>query len=124
VYYGETFTLQVDGTIARVALMRCGSVTHGYDSDQRYIGLAFSQQGDQLTVTAPPDGATAPPGYYMLWVVDAAGVPCERAQFLHLPKFIRLTKPQRVFLRHKRPVRPHIGPKKKSRPPVRRTPHR
>jgi hypothetical protein len=122
--YGETFTLQVDGTIARVALMRCGSVTHGYDSDQRYIGLAFSQQGDQLTVTAPPDGATAPPGYYMLWVVDAAGVPCERAQFLHLPKFIRLTKPQRVFLRHKRPVRPHIGPKKKSRPPVRRTPHR
>jgi hypothetical protein len=28
-------------------------------------------------VTAPPDGNHAPPGYYLLFVVDGRGVPSE-----------------------------------------------
>jgi hypothetical protein len=28
-----------------------------------------------LTVTGPPNGGVAPPGYYMLFIVDAGGVP-------------------------------------------------
>jgi Galactose oxidase-like, Early set domain len=70
--------------IERVALMRCGSVTHAFDSDQRYIGLVFTQQGSQLTVTAPPTSFAAPPGYYMLWIIDANGRPCGLAKFIRL----------------------------------------
>ncbi len=82
--YGQSFTVEVDRDIERVALMRCGSVTHGFDPDQRYVGCVFTQDGDTLTITAPPNGNIAPPGPYMLWVIDANDRPCERAQFLRL----------------------------------------
>ncbi|MGH8067661.1 MAG: galactose oxidase-like domain-containing protein [Candidatus Entotheonellia bacterium] len=37
-----------------------------------------------MRVTAPPNGNVAPPGYYMLWVVDTAGRPCQVAKFVRL----------------------------------------
>lgn len=86
--YGKQFTVDVaaNNQIARVALMRCGSITHAYDSDQRYVGLTFTPQNDKLNVTAPPNAFIAPPGYYMLWVIDTQGRPC------HLAKFVRLSE--------------------------------
>ena len=33
----------------------------------------------RVDVLAPPDGGVAPPGYYMLFVLNAAGVPSEAA---------------------------------------------
>lgn len=88
VAYGHTFPVTVSnpGTIRRVALLRNASVTHAYDHDQRYVGLQFSHTpGDaHLTVTAPPNGNVAPPGYYMLWVIDDAGRPCARAPFIRV----------------------------------------
>ena len=50
-------------------------MTHGVDQGQRYIPLKFSASGTTLTVTGPPNSGVAPPGYYMLFIVDAAGVP-------------------------------------------------
>jgi hypothetical protein len=45
-------------------------------SDHRYVGLAIlSADGDRLAVQAPPDRNYAPPGFYMLFLVDQAGVP-------------------------------------------------
>ena len=61
--------------IKKVALVGLGDVTHGVDQGQRYVPLKFSVSGTTLTVTGPPNGGIAPPGYYMLFVVDAAGVP-------------------------------------------------
>ena len=114
--YGETFRVRVDGTISRVALLRCGSVTHAYDSDQRYVGLAFSQQGDTLAVTAPPNGSVAPPGYYMLWVIDDAGVPCERAAFVHVPSFRRLPRKRRIVAKRSMRTNPKVVVKRPKRP--------
>lgn len=125
--YGDTFRLKVTGTIGRVALLRCGSVTHGYDSDQRYIGLAFSQQGDTLTATAPASGSLAPPGYYMLWIVDTAGAPCTSAMFVHVPALRRVVKKPRPRppKKPKRPPRPgprkHRPRKRPARPPRKRS---
>ncbi|MBW3579164.1 MAG: DUF1929 domain-containing protein [Actinobacteria bacterium] len=82
--YNRTFTVQVDRDIERVALMRCGSMTHSFDSDQRYVGLAFSQQGNTLEITSPPHGAIAPPGPYMMWVIDGSDRPCHQAAFVRL----------------------------------------
>ena len=53
------------------------SVTHGINQDQRINVLTFTPGAspDHLTVTAPSDPRKCPPGYYMLFVFDAANVP-------------------------------------------------
>jgi hypothetical protein len=49
------------------------------------VGLRVTaRNGNTLTVEAPPTGAVAPPGYYMLWLVDTNGNPCELARFVRL----------------------------------------
>jgi Domain of unknown function (DUF1929) len=76
--YGATFTLEARParSIGRVAIVRAASVTHAFSSDQRYVGLAFSPgTGDQLQVKAPPNANIAPPGFYLLFGVDNAGIP-------------------------------------------------
>jgi hypothetical protein len=61
--------------VKKVALIGLGDVTHSVDEGQRYVPLKFSVSGTTLTVTGPPNGGVAPPGYYMLFIVDANGVP-------------------------------------------------
>ncbi|MQB02063.1 MAG: DUF1929 domain-containing protein, partial [Actinobacteria bacterium] len=63
-------------SIRRVALVRAGSVTHGFNNDQRYVGLEFITRGsEQLSVIAPPNGKVAPPGHYMLFLINDRDVP-------------------------------------------------
>ncbi len=75
--YGSTFVVSSPNAadIASIALIRGGGVTHTYDQNQRYIPLTFSVSGQNLTVNAPPDANSAAPGYYMLFLVNSAGVP-------------------------------------------------
>jgi Domain of unknown function (DUF1929) len=62
--------------IARVALIRTGAVTHNFHMDQRYVGLEIvGTATNELTVKLPPDGNVAPPGAYMLFLLDTAGIP-------------------------------------------------
>lgn len=66
---------------ARVAVIRAGSTTHGNDMDQRYVWLEVTghEQQANWTITArtPANPAAAPPGDYLLVVVDGIGVPSE-----------------------------------------------
>jgi hypothetical protein len=68
--------------------MRPGATTHHTDSEQRYVPLTYIRSGNDLTVTMLPDSAsaTAPPGYYMLWIVDNQQRPCRRAWFVQVPR--------------------------------------
>jgi hypothetical protein len=77
VKYNAAFTINTpDATdITRVALIRPGSVTHGVDFDQRYVDLAFTPGVGVVNATAPLSGNFAPPGYYMLVIVNSSGVP-------------------------------------------------
>lgn len=87
--YGMNFRVDTPqaNSIARVALIRCGSITHGFNSDQRYVGLRFSMEdGNSLTVVSPPNGSIAPPGYYMLWLIDDQERVCQRASFIRVSK--------------------------------------
>ena len=79
--YGSTFSvgLASGGAIAGVHLVRAGSSTHGTNADQRFLALPFTQAGASLSVDAPPRGHDAPPGAYMLFAVNAAGVPSTAA---------------------------------------------
>jgi hypothetical protein len=61
--------------IATVALVRCGTSTHAWNGDQRWVDLEFAAQTASLTVTAPPNANVAPPGHYMLFLLDEDGVP-------------------------------------------------
>jgi hypothetical protein len=78
VHYGDTFrvTTPQAGSIASAVFMRPGASTHAWNMDQRYVELAFSQTAsDTLELEAPTVPNVAPPGYYMLFLLDAAGVP-------------------------------------------------
>ena len=77
VHYGAgTFVGTPDGeAITRVALIRTGSVTHAFDENARAMSLDFSQTVGGVQVQMPADGNLAPPGYYMLFLVNAQGVP-------------------------------------------------
>jgi hypothetical protein len=70
--------------IASVALIRNGAVTHSFDMNQRFVPLSFSQVAGGLNVQAPADANLAPPGHYMLFIVNSAGVP-SIAPFVRLP---------------------------------------
>ena len=75
--YGETFTLGVDqpAGVERVTWLRLGSVTHSLDMNQRFNELAVQVVGGTVRVTAPPGPGECPPGHYLMFVLNAAGVP-------------------------------------------------
>ena len=79
--YRTTFTVttpQADA-IALMSLIRIGSTTHAFDQNQRFQTLPFTHGSGALTVTAPSDPKDAPPGHYMLFVLDADSVPSKAA---------------------------------------------
>jgi len=75
--YGNSFSVQTPdaASISHVVLVRNGAATHAFGMDQREVEMAFSAGTGALTVTAPPNGNIAPPGYYMLFLLNSAGVP-------------------------------------------------
>ncbi|MEP6692574.1 MAG: galactose oxidase-like domain-containing protein [Gemmatimonadaceae bacterium] len=83
---GDSFDIETPdaASIGRVAIIRAGSVTHSFNSDQRYVGLDFRRSGDaRLSVTAPPNGRIAPPGSYLLFLLNTDGVP-SAGQFVRI----------------------------------------
>jgi hypothetical protein len=70
-------------TIASVVLVRMGAVTHAFNTDQRLVGLSFAVGTGVLNVTPPPNQNIAPPGYYMLFLINNPGVPSV-AKFIQL----------------------------------------
>jgi hypothetical protein len=84
--YGQTFVINTAqaASIDRVVFMRPGACTHHTDTEQRYVRLLFTKGANVLNVTAVNDAKIAPPGYYMLWIVDTAGRPCQEAPFVQL----------------------------------------
>jgi hypothetical protein len=76
--YDSSIRVTVGGdpaAIAKAVLIHPAAVTHAVDMGQRVIDLGVTHTADGLALTTPLDASVAPPGYYMLFVVDAAGVP-------------------------------------------------
>ncbi len=73
---GQNFTMNVTaGGVSRVTLVKTGAVTHSFNMDQRFLELPFTGAGGELSVLAPTRSSDATPGYYLLFVIDAEGVP-------------------------------------------------
>ena len=77
VTYGERFTVTTPnaGQITGVRWIRLGSVTHAFDANQRANSLAFSIASGSVKVTAPANARRAPPGHYLLFLLNRNGVP-------------------------------------------------
>ncbi|MBX3288886.1 MAG: DUF1929 domain-containing protein [Acidobacteria bacterium] len=75
--YAEQFTVEtpIPNNISQAVLMRMSSVTHSVDFEQRRVPVAFTKTPSGLNVKAPANANIAPPGFYMLFIIDNAGVP-------------------------------------------------
>ena len=67
--------LAAPGTVSKVVLIGASSVTHSFNSSQRRQELEFLQQDERLAIGIPASPNEAPPGYYLLSVLDPDGVP-------------------------------------------------
>jgi hypothetical protein len=76
--YGSTYAMTTaPGTAIRdVSLVRPMAVTHSVDGNQRLVDVPFTTNPDgslRLSLTDNPN--LAPPGWYMLFATDTAGIP-------------------------------------------------
>ena len=82
--YGDNLVVTTPSTsIAAVWWVRAGSTNGGWNADQRALDLGFVASTGQITVTAPGDANAAPPGPYLMFLVNAAGA-------VSLGRFVRL----------------------------------
>ena len=97
VLYGERFGVGVTGSrpVDKAVLVAPAATTHGVNMNQRRIELeVLTRQPGGLEVRAPATAALAPPGWYMLFVLDASGTPSEAGW---------------VWMRSQRPAAPAAG---------------
>jgi hypothetical protein len=75
--WGQRFTVQSPeaASISKVTLIRLGSPTHAFDMNQRLNLLQFTRGTGTVDITTPANANLAPPGHYMLFIVNGNGVP-------------------------------------------------
>jgi FtsP/CotA-like multicopper oxidase with cupredoxin domain len=98
ILHGSTFEVETAQApdIAKVVMVRPMAVTHQTDAEQRALALSWTLTSPTTLAVTAPDGrifpyagggghthASAPRGYYMLFVINSSGVPSEA-------KFVRL----------------------------------
>ncbi|HEX2013992.1 MAG TPA: galactose oxidase-like domain-containing protein, partial [Nitrososphaera sp.] len=76
--YGGTISVPTPNAsgITSVSLLRISSTTHHYNTDQRLVWLQILSKGSgTVTASAPINSKIAPPGYYMVHLLNSSGVP-------------------------------------------------
>jgi FtsP/CotA-like multicopper oxidase with cupredoxin domain len=112
-HYGDTITIESPQAkdIKSVELIHPAATTHSSDTSQRLVDMPFEREGFcRLKACVPKESNLAPPGWYMLFVVDKLGVPSV-AKWVHLPA-------PKVDLQLKTPVpmeHPQSAPSKRAR---------
>ncbi|PKT70056.1 galactose oxidase [Streptomyces populi] len=81
--YGDTQRITVDRPVVKAELIRPAAVTHSSDPNQRSVDLPLSVDGNNVDLNVTSNPNLAPPGWYMLFAVDANGVPSV-ARWVHL----------------------------------------
>ncbi|MFE9258113.1 discoidin domain-containing protein [Streptomyces sp. NPDC006879] len=73
---GSALTVTTDGPVESFVLVRAAAATHSTDNDQRRVPLQSTPgSATQYTVSIPSDPGVVLPGTYMLFALDAHGVP-------------------------------------------------
>jgi hypothetical protein len=79
--YGQRVNLDTAiANVSKVTMVKLGSTTHSYNTEQRYIEVPFSVNRttpNRISIKLTAASHVASPGYYFLTVVNTAGVPSE-----------------------------------------------
>ncbi|MFL5496362.1 MAG: galactose oxidase-like domain-containing protein [Gemmatimonadales bacterium] len=77
VSYGQSFSVATPNAaqITDVRWIHIGSVTHAFDAGQRANTLTFTRTSTGVNVTVPANPNLAPPGHYLLFILNRNGVP-------------------------------------------------
>jgi hypothetical protein len=75
--YGSTITVSTPdaSSISAVNLVSLGMDTHQIDMNQHFVPLSFTAGSGSISVTMPSSAAVAPPGHYMLFILNKSGTP-------------------------------------------------
>lgn len=76
--YGEVFTVESPDAcrIDKACLIKTTTITHHTNTDQRYLPLRPMRHGHcGLRMTSPANANLAPPGHYLLFLLDDCGAP-------------------------------------------------
>ena len=69
--YGEAITITVtSGTVSAISMLGAVVTTHGNAFGQRTIFPGYTCSGNTCTITAPPNAHQAPPGWFMLFILN------------------------------------------------------
>ncbi len=72
---GFTITTPNAASIMQVTMIKLSSTTHSFNQGQRFNRLNFSVGSGLLTATVPASPNLAPPGFYLLFILNSSGVP-------------------------------------------------
>ena len=73
--WGGQIAVATDRAVTSFALVRMASVTHSVNTDQRRIPLSFTGSPGNYQLSIPAQRGVVLPGNYMLFALDASGVP-------------------------------------------------
>jgi hypothetical protein len=84
--YNQIFSIATPNAaqVSEVRWIRLGSVTHAFDMSARANILTFTPTATGVDVTAPANSNLAPPGHYLLFILNRKGVPSE-GQVIRIP---------------------------------------
>ncbi|RLK61715.1 fibronectin type III domain protein [Actinokineospora cianjurensis] len=96
--YAQTISVSTPDSadISAVNLVSMGANTHQSDMDQRFVPLQFTKGVGKLDIQTPAGATLAPPGDYMLFVVNSAGVPSVAKTVRILPSITAPSAPSAV----------------------------
>jgi fibronectin type 3 domain-containing protein len=86
--YGQSITIPTPdaASITRVSLLRLAATTHHYDANARLIWLQITgRTSSSITVSAPINANLAPPGYYMIYVLNGSPLVPSVAKIIQIP---------------------------------------
>ncbi len=76
VMLGHSFSVTTNSAVSAFALLRMSAITHTVNNDQRRVPLTISSvSGTTYSLAVPSDPGVLLPGYYMLFALNASGVP-------------------------------------------------
>lgn len=76
--FGTAFSVNTPNAadISEVVLLRSGAVTHGFNMSQRGLECVIGAVGaGVLSVDMPANANLAPPGWYLLFILNSSRVP-------------------------------------------------
>jgi hypothetical protein len=72
---GDAFAVRTPDTITSAVLMAPGATTHANDMSQRRVEVDVTPSAGGVTIDTPANRSILIPGYYMLFIMNANGVP-------------------------------------------------